>query len=174
MEEQKTNETLRSYQEEILAIAKQKNIISYLETGSGKTNIAIELIRFFYEKSEKESSADDKRYFAFLAPTNILVDQQYNKIKESIKEIDTIRIKGSNKNQLLDEDEIKDAIKNIQILVMTPQIFMNLLIAHYIDLKKVKLLIIDECHHHSESDVVYCYLFCLFFILIIIINIYFY
>lgn len=150
-------EILRLYQEDVLNFSKNNNCICYLDTGSGKTKIAIELIRFFYEKMGNNPTLSGKGYFVFLAPTNVLVHQQYSKIKAQNFEIDVFEIKGNGKMLLFDDKAIEKKLQKIQILVMTPQLFMNLLITNTIDMKCVKLLILDECHHSQNDDTVFHY-----------------
>lgn len=163
-------ESLRLYQEDVLKFSKNNNCICYLDTGSGKTKIAIELIRFFYEKMRNNPTLSDKGYFVFLAPTNILVHQQYSKIKAQNFEIDTLEIKGNSKTVLFDDKAIEKKLQKIQILVMTPQLFMNLLITNTIDMKYVKLLILDECHHRQNDDSVFHYTIYYSFLLIHLFN----
>lgn len=54
----------RKYQQEVLEQARHENIVAFLDTGSGKTHISMQLI----------NETDGK--CVFLAPTRNLVDQQ--------------------------------------------------------------------------------------------------
>lgn len=61
-----------SYQIEIFEVALRRNTIAVLDTGSGKTFIAIMLMK---RVGEELRSRSDKRLTIFLAPTVHLVNQ---------------------------------------------------------------------------------------------------
>ena len=60
------------YQQEAFNEALRKNIILYLETGGGKTLVAVLLIKALAKSTRLET---DKRLIVFLAPTVLLVKQ---------------------------------------------------------------------------------------------------
>ena len=62
----------RAYQEELIRRALRGNVIAVLETGSGKTLIAAEVVRRM-----APALAAARRRAVFLAPTNALVAQQW-------------------------------------------------------------------------------------------------
>lgn len=57
---------------EAFEIAKRRNTIAIMDTGSGKTLIAIMLIK---EIGQAVRSSGDKKIIVFLAPTVVLVNQ---------------------------------------------------------------------------------------------------
>lgn len=60
------------YQQQAFEAALNKNTILYLETGCGKTLVAVLLIKSLAKNTRLEN---DKRLIVFLAPTVILVQQ---------------------------------------------------------------------------------------------------
>lgn len=60
------------YQQEAFKAALSKNIILYLETGGGKTLVAVLLIKALAKNTRLEKG---KRMIVFLAPTVLLVQQ---------------------------------------------------------------------------------------------------
>ncbi|KAI8822072.1 uncharacterized protein EV422DRAFT_495037 [Fimicolochytrium jonesii] len=120
----------RPYQLELYQQARQRNIVAYLDTGSGKTLVSPKKV-------------------VFLVPTVPLVAQQAAKIREN-----TDFVVGEYSR----EDIVSVAYWDIrgwyyelsqrQVLVFTPQIFLNILTHGFLKLSRdVSLLIIDECHH---------------------------
>ncbi|KAM0061654.1 putative ribonuclease III [Helianthus debilis subsp. tardiflorus] len=69
----------RSYQIEALALAIKENTIVFLETGSGKTLIAIMLLRHYAYLLKKSSP-----YAVFLVPTVVLVKQQAEYLRKHL------------------------------------------------------------------------------------------
>jgi superfamily II DNA or RNA helicase len=66
--------TPRIYQVRVLQAAILQNTLAFLPTGSGKTLIAVLLIRHFLH--EDHSRENRRKIVAFIAPTKVLVDQQ--------------------------------------------------------------------------------------------------
>ncbi|GIY47027.1 endoribonuclease Dicer [Caerostris darwini] len=139
----------RDYQIEILEIARRQNTIACLGTGTGKTFIAVMLIRESATEVRKPYDEDGKRIF-FLVPTVPLVTQQ----AKTISDHTDLKVKGYygemntdswNKNQWIEE------FQNYEVLVMTAEIFRIIVDHAFIPLKRIQLLIIDECHHAQHE-----------------------
>ena len=85
----------------------------------------------------------------FLVPYKVLVEQQAKEIVDytDFEEGDVGRFTGDlNVDSWRKEDWIKKFIK-YKILVMTAQIFKDLVDKDYLPLSKVNLIVFDECHH---------------------------
>ncbi|KAF7840248.1 endoribonuclease Dicer-like protein 3a [Senna tora] len=137
----------RKYQLEVFQVARDKNTIAVLDTGSGKTLIALMLIKHI---AQSINSTAPKKLILFLAPTVHLVNQQFNIIKHhtnfeveeyyGAKGVDTWNLKSW-------EKEISDH----DVLIMTPQILLDALRKAFLRIETVCLLIIDECHRATGN-----------------------
>ncbi|XP_059458543.1 endoribonuclease Dicer homolog 3 [Corylus avellana] len=137
----------RRYQLKVFEVAKRRNTIAVLDTGAGKTMIAVLLIK---DIAEAIKSGDRKKLVIFLAPTVHLVNQQfeYIKISTSLQVGEYYGAKG------VDEWSLKCWEKEINehdVLVMTPQIFLDALRKAFLSLETVCLMIIDECHRATGN-----------------------
>ncbi|XP_071686095.1 dicer-like protein 4 isoform X2 [Rutidosis leptorrhynchoides] len=130
----------RKYQTELCQKALQENIIAYLETGCGKTHIAILLI---YEMRCR--MIDPKKDICiFLAPTVALVEQQAKVIEDSL-DVKVGIFCGSSK--MKGHHDWEKALEQFEVLVMTPQILLHNLSHCCIKIEQIALLIFDECHY---------------------------
>ncbi|KAK3033196.1 hypothetical protein RJ639_036988 [Escallonia herrerae] len=131
----------RNYQMELCRKALKENIIVYLETGSGKTHIAVCLI---YEMSHLIKKPE-KNLCVFLAPTVALVEQQARVIQDSIDfKVGTY---CGNSKRLKDHRDWEKEMEEHEVLVMTPQILLHNLSHCFIRIELITLLIFDECHY---------------------------
>ncbi|AEE77844.1 dicer-like 3 [Arabidopsis thaliana] len=133
-----------SYELKVYEVAKNRNIIAVLGTGIDKSEITKRLIKAM------GSSDTDKRLIIFLAPTVNLVKQQCCEIRAlvNLKVEEYFGAKGVDKwtSQRWDEEFSKH-----DVLVMTPQILLDVLRSAFLKLEMVCLLIIDECHHTTGN-----------------------
>ncbi|CAF3584226.1 unnamed protein product [Rotaria socialis] len=139
----------RSYQTEIMEQAKSENLIVCLPTGSGKTYIAVMLIKELSREIRRNIKDGGKRTI-FLVKTTELARQHHETLK-------TLDLKsniycGPSKIRLNDTNRWNIEFETYQILIFTVQIFLDLLAHNRFSLDKVNLLIIDECHHAVGND----------------------
>ncbi|KAE9594842.1 putative ribonuclease III post-transcriptional gene silencing PAZ-Argonaute family [Lupinus albus] len=141
----------RSYQLEALEKAIKENTIVFLETGSGKTLIAIMLLRSYAYLLRKPSP-----YIAvFLVPKVVLVSQQ----AESVKSLTDLKVGmywGEMGVDYWDAGTWKKETEKYEVLVMTPAILLRSLRHSFIKLNMIKVLIMDECHHARGRDPYAC------------------
>lgn len=132
----------RSYQVEALNKAVRENTIVFLDTGSGKTLIAIMLLRSYAYRLRKPSTS----VAVFLVPTVVLVSQQA-KALEAHADLKVGMYYGDMGVDFWDAATWKQQIEKQEVLVMTPQILLDCLRHSFIKLQMIKVLILDECHH---------------------------
>ncbi|XP_057429681.1 endoribonuclease Dicer homolog 2-like isoform X2 [Lotus japonicus] len=132
----------RSYQIEALDKAIRENTIVFLDTGSGKTLIAIMLLRSYAYRLRKPSTS----VAVFLVPTVVLVSQQA-KALEAHTDLKVGMYYGDMGVDFWDAATWKQQIEKQEVLVMTPQILLDCLRHSFIKLQMIKVLILDECHH---------------------------
>ncbi|KAJ6957432.1 endoribonuclease Dicer [Populus alba x Populus x berolinensis] len=134
----------RGYQSKVFEVAVKRNTIAVLETGAGKTMIAVMLIK---QIGQAVFYSGVKRLILFLAPT---VHLQY----EVIKSQTNFRVGEYYGAKGIDEWSLKSWEKEIDehdVLVMTPQILLDALRKAFLNLKMVSLLILDECHRSTGN-----------------------
>ncbi|BBH06838.1 dicer-like 2 [Prunus dulcis] len=132
----------RSYQLEALEAAIKQNTIVFLETGSGKTLIAIMLLRSYAYMLRKPSPF----VAVFLVPQVVLVKQQ----AEALKMHTDLKVGmywGDMGVDFWEADMWKQQIEKYEVLVMTPAILLSNLRHSFFKLSMIKVLILDECHH---------------------------
>ncbi|KAF3773196.1 Endoribonuclease Dicer-like protein 3b [Nymphaea thermarum] len=116
---------MRSYQLEAYEAALQRNTIGWLETGSGKTMIAIMLMK---EIARQLRGGGDKRLIIFLAPTVHLVNQvkQYSVIKTHT-DLHVAEYYGAKGIDDWDLGCWQKETCEKEVMVMTPQILLDAL-----------------------------------------------
>uniref|UniRef100_A0A1B6DNE2 Uncharacterized protein n=1 Tax=Clastoptera arizonana TaxID=38151 RepID=A0A1B6DNE2_9HEMI len=142
----------REYQIELLELALKQNTIMYLPTGSGKTFIATLLIKELSKQQncfEKSFSEGGKLSF-FLVNTVPLVTQQSQSIRTSTP-FSVGAYSGDMGVDFWDKETWVEQFDHCQVLVMTCQIFLNLLTSNVLKLNQVNLIIFDECHHSVNN-----------------------
>lgn len=132
----------RSYQLEALEIGMKQNSIVFLNTGSGKTLIAVMLLRSFASQITKPSHS----IAVFLVPAVVLVSQQADVI-EMHTDFKVGRFWGDMGVDLWDTCIWEQKLKQFEVFVTTPQILLNNLRHSFFKIENIKLLIFDECHH---------------------------
>ncbi|CCM06284.1 uncharacterized protein FIBRA_08535 [Fibroporia radiculosa] len=131
----------RGYQQEMLDESLRMNLVIALDTGSGKTHIAVLRMKL---ESERELS----KVSWFLAPTVALVEQQSEVIKSAIPVSVTAISGASEPKQWIDPKLWRSVLDTHRVIVSTPQILLDALHHGYIDLgRDIGLLIFDEAHH---------------------------
>ncbi|KAK6239622.1 hypothetical protein QUC31_005091 [Theobroma cacao] len=136
-------EQARQYQLDVLEQAKKKNTIAFLETGAGKTLIAVLLIKSICDDLQKQKK---KMLSVFLVPKVPLVYQQAEVIRERTG-YQVGHYCGEMGQDFWDARRWQREFETKQVLVMTAQILLNILRHSIIKMEAINLLILDECHH---------------------------
>ncbi|KNA22477.1 hypothetical protein SOVF_033880 isoform A [Spinacia oleracea] len=141
---QKTNPRViaRKYQLELAKKALEENVIVVLETGCGKTLIAILLMCDMAHIIKKPQN----NVCVFLAPTVVLVHQQA-KVIEQFTDFKVGTYCGDDAKHLKTHIGWERELKQYEVLVMTPQVLLRNLCHCFIRMEAIALLIFDECHY---------------------------
>ncbi|XGW22997.1 hypothetical protein V3C99_005329, partial [Haemonchus contortus] len=141
---------LRPYQEELAEAAlRGKNTIACAPTGSGKTEVAIHVATSHLdERAENHQPAR----VAMLVPRTPLVDQQKHRFHKYVR--GKYYVEGFHGSGLKGASR-RDIVLACDIVVMTPQILLNMLKSIRQDERlyvcDFSLLIFDEVHHCTKD-----------------------
>ncbi|KAG1681765.1 Endoribonuclease Dicer [Nymphon striatum] len=130
---------------ELLDKARKKNIIVCLGTGTGKTFIAVMLIKELAHEIRKPFDENGKRTF-FLVNNVPLVTQQARVIREHT-DLTVGEFQGNMNVDIWKKEEWITQYENNHVMVLTSQIFLDILNHGFLSLAKCNLIILDECHH---------------------------
>ncbi|KAJ2469382.1 Dicer-like protein 1 [Coemansia sp. RSA 2322] len=154
----------REYQLELFRRALQDNAIVLLETGTGKTLVAVMLIQWFAQRATsmktaataitagKESSQIGlaprrrQKVRVFLNNTVALAHQQARVIAENSSQ-KVKELVGSMSIDEWDEARWTAEWEGASVLVMIHQVLLNALRAGLVRISDIDLLVFDECHH---------------------------
>ncbi len=135
----------REYQVNIARTAKDTSTLVVLPTGLGKTIIALMVMA---DRLEKEES----KKILFLAPTKPLVNQHSKDIEKLIEgekpEVFTGEVRPEKRGEFWKKNDI---------IVSTPQVIKNDLMAKRIDLEEVSMIVFDEAHR-AVGDYAYVFI----------------
>ncbi|EER39516.1 dicer-like protein [Histoplasma capsulatum H143] len=141
----------RAYQLEMLEASLRENIIIAMDTGSGKTQVAILRIRH-----ELETCAAHK-FVWFLTPTVALAEQQHKSISQQLSAYETRLLLGSDNVNYWSTKKIwDDILLNIRIVVSTPQVLLDAMTHGFVTMPQIALLVFDE----GMSSFHGCYMYC--------------
>lgn len=130
---------------ELFQYTRNRNTIVYLDTGSGKTLVALLLLL-----DKKPELKRLHTVAVFLAPTIPLVMQQGSVLKKMGLGVQTYTGNGRfNQWAACDWQEAK---KKHDVLAMTPEVLIHTLAHGYLSLKEdIGLVIFDEVHHGTKD-----------------------
>jgi endoribonuclease Dicer len=140
----------REYQIELFERAKQQNTIAVLDTGSGKTLIAVLLLRHVIdEEIENRSKGHSPKVSFFLVASVTLVFQQFS-VLECNLDHKVSRLCGSDNANKDPQRWMKELHEN-KVIICTSEILFQALSFGYISMKQINLLIFDEAHHTKKN-----------------------
>lgn len=134
----------RGYQQEMLEESLRRNIVIALDTGAGKTHIAVLRLKL---EAERES----RKVSWFLVPTVALAQQQQTVIATHVP-VPVGLISGVNEpDQWKDPALWRRVLDSYRIIVSTPDVLLNALRHGYVHLgRDIGFLVFDEAHHAAD------------------------
>lgn len=158
-------EVPRDYQWQIFQQAIKEDVIVILETGKGKTLIAILLIthrlnliysRYSEAKLNSVEKSIRKQVIAVLVPTKALVQQHIvyiqnqlkaNGLKYTVKAYSGESFNGKVHIDFWKHELWSNEVSQCDVMIMTAEIFRNILERGFLSVTIFDTLIFDECHH---------------------------
>ena len=132
---------LRGYQQEMLEASLKRNVIVAMDTGSGKTHVAV-----FRILAELERSSPEKLVW-FLSPTKALCLQQYDRISQDLPGYFVKSLTGEDNVDKWTDTRLWDAVlTNVRVVVGTPAVLADALHHGFVRVSKLALLVFDEAH----------------------------
>ncbi len=124
----------RAYQAAISAAAISHNTLVVLPTGLGKTTIALRVIA-------EHLLREPTRSVLFLAPTRPLVVQHAREVARALFAPSPLVLTGS-----VSPERRQELLRPPQVVVATPQVVANDLVAHDFPIGSFSLVVVDEAH----------------------------
>ncbi|KAK5174894.1 Dicer-like protein 2 [Saxophila tyrrhenica] len=132
---------LRSYQQEMLERGLERNVIVAMDTGSGKTHVAISRIQ-----AELERTTSDKLVW-FTTPSVALSMQQFEVISAHLPAYLVKILTGQVGVDAWTDQSIWDAVlTNVRVVVGTPKVLEDALTHGFVTISRLSLLAFDEAH----------------------------
>ncbi|KAI5928036.1 RNase3 domain-containing protein [Camillea tinctor] len=117
-----------------------------MDTGSGKTQVAVLRIQ-----AELEKSPADKMVW-FLVPTLALCDQQYEVVKSQIPAVQVKVLSGAYNYDTWSEQRIwDDYLQNVRVVVATYQVLVDAVNHGFVPFQRLCLLVFDEAHNCTKN-----------------------
>ncbi|KAF2083173.1 dicer-like protein 1 [Saccharata proteae CBS 121410] len=148
----------RDYQLELFERAKTENVIAVLDTGSGKTLIAVLLLRHILDQElEDRAAGKPPRISFFLVDSVTLVFQQFAVLETNLDHsID--RFCGAMGCDLWSKKTWDQHFDKNMVIVCTAEVLSQCLMHSFIRMDQINLLIFDEAHHakkgHSYAKII--------------------
>ncbi|KAJ2993851.1 hypothetical protein NUW58_g1717 [Xylaria curta] len=131
----------RAYQVEMFEKSLQQNIIVAMDTGSGKTQVAVLRIQ-----AELEKCSD--KIIWFLAPTVALCQQQFRVLKPQIGAAQIKLLTGADNIDTWSNNRIwDDYLKNVGVVVSPYQVLYDAISHGFVQLSRLCLIVFDEAHN---------------------------
>lgn len=141
----------REYQIELFERAKEDNIIAVLDTGSGKTLIAVLLLQHVIrEELERRAEGHLKKISFFLVDSVALVFQQAAVLKCNLNQ-KVEQFCGDMGCDLWSKDHWRKHFEENMVIVVTAEVLFQCLHHSFVTMSEINLLIFDEAHHAKRN-----------------------
>ncbi|KAI0837301.1 hypothetical protein F5Y06DRAFT_271288 [Hypoxylon sp. FL0890] len=142
----------REYQLEMFEESLKRNIIVAMETGTGKTQVAVLRIQ-----AELERSSSDKIIW-FLAPTVALCEQHARVLRSQLPAVQVKLLCGADGvDTWTDVRTWNDYLRNVRIVISTHQVLLDAISHAFVGMDRLSLIVFDEAHNcvgnHPSSKI---------------------
>ncbi|KAL7920435.1 hypothetical protein ACQKWADRAFT_322180 [Trichoderma austrokoningii] len=131
----------RAYQLEMLDQSLRRNVIVAMDTGSGKTQVAVLRIKAELER------CDPKKLVWFLTPTVSLSAQQHAVLQLQMPSVRMRMLAGNSHLPTWGQEIWTPLLENARIVITTPQILLDALDHAFLTMQDLALIVFDEVHN---------------------------
>lgn len=141
----------REYQKELYERAKAENTIAVLDTGSGKTLVAVLLLKDILKSELLDRAEGAKPRIAFFLVNSVtLVFQQSAVLRNNLNQ-KVAHFYGDLGTDHWDKETWDRHLEKYSVIVCTAEILNQALLNGHVKMDQINLLIFDEAHH-SKKD----------------------
>ncbi|OGE58522.1 hypothetical protein PENARI_c001G00533 [Penicillium arizonense] len=141
----------REYQIELFERAKAQNTIAVLDTGSGKTLVAVLLLKYIiHNELIDRGTGTQPRVSFFLVDSVTLVFQQSAVLRNNLDQ-KVAHFFGDLGADLWDQPTWEKHLETYMVIVCTAEILNQALLNGYVRMDQINLLIFDEAHHAKKE-----------------------
>nr|QIA50577.1 dicer-like protein 1 [Penicillium italicum] len=141
----------REYQIELFERARARNTIAVLDTGSGKTLVAVLLLKHILQiELNKRAHGTKPRVAFFLVDSVTLVFQQSAVLRNNLDQ-KVAHFFGNLGPDLWDKQTWNKHLEKNMVIVCTAEILNQALLNGHIGIDQINLLIFDEAHHAKKE-----------------------
>lgn len=141
----------RDYQLELFERAKKENLIAVLDTGSGKTLIAVMLLRWVLDNElEARATGNAHKVAFFLVPSVNLVFQQFAVLEANLDH-NIAQFCGDMRLDAWSKAVWEKHFAENKVIVCTADILLHCLARSFVTVRQINLLIFDEAHHAKKG-----------------------
>ncbi|KAK5683827.1 Dicer-like protein 1 [Elasticomyces elasticus] len=141
----------RQYQLELFERAKTENCIAVLDTGSGKTLIAVMLLKWIIDQElEDRAKGCQPKINFFLVASVTLVYQQFAVLEKNIDH-KVSRVCGADGVDNWNKAKWVKLFAENKVIVATADVLHQCLAHSFITMEQINLLIFDEAHHAKKN-----------------------
>ncbi|SMQ54273.1 unnamed protein product [Zymoseptoria tritici ST99CH_1A5] len=141
----------REYQIELFERAKKENTIAVLDTGSGKTLIAVLLLRWMIDNELEDRAAGKPSRVSFFLVSSVTLVYQQHSVLECNLDHKVARLCGADNVDRFNKSSWEKLFYENKVIVCTAEILFQCLSRSYITMKQINLLIFDEAHHAKQN-----------------------
>ncbi|KAL9108458.1 MAG: hypothetical protein Q9227_006792 [Pyrenula ochraceoflavens] len=142
----------REYQTELFERAKTQNLIAVLDTGSGKTLIAVMLLKHILKQEHIDRANGQGRKTAFFLVDSVtLVFQQHAVLANNLDSREIGRLCGADDTDKWEREDWVRQLEQYNVIVCTAEVLAQALLKAFVRMQNVSLLIFDEAHHCHDN-----------------------
>jgi len=141
----------REYQLELFERAQLENTIAVLDTGSGKTLIAVLLLKWMIDQElERRMIGEQPKISFFLVASVTLVFQHFAVLEQNMDH-KVAKVCGADGVDNWNKAKWDRLLSENMAIVATADILYKCLARSFTNMKKINLLIFDEAHHAKKD-----------------------